>query len=432
MVLSDRLGSLISLMGDMQIHCVMTLDGRIDEVRLARAVRLLMDTEPVLGCRQVVASGNPVWERREDLDRVSLCSLVATDRPLEECVAFMTQPLDAARDPLVHLRIYRGDHDTLVLKLNHLALDGGGSKACAYLLAALYRALTQDPDHRPTPNVTGRRSFRQVYERLSSRDRLGALRQGLRDIRRQTWPRVWWAFPCREGVQGQTAPGRTYVFQRLEGRQFRAIQAFGREHGATINDVVVAAYYQALIELIRPAENVPLRLRTTADLRRYLPSGRAEALCNLSGFSHPNLGPGLPRSFAELTGRVRDEMNRHKSGWIGLGDIAVLGPLVTLLPFSWVHGAAARDLHRSTPAEMRNPSLTNIGRIDPLQLDFGAPGVRDAFCTASVIYPPAFAMAVTGFGESLTFSAGFCDSAVDRSTVEQLFARMAAILEAFG
>ena len=45
--------------GDMQINCVVDLPGRVDEDRLGRAVRLLMDAEPVVGCRFIVNWWSP-------------------------------------------------------------------------------------------------------------------------------------------------------------------------------------------------------------------------------------------------------------------------------------------------------------------------------------------------------------------------------------
>jgi len=39
-VLADRLVRLIRLIGDMQLYCVVRFEGRLEEVRFARAVRV--------------------------------------------------------------------------------------------------------------------------------------------------------------------------------------------------------------------------------------------------------------------------------------------------------------------------------------------------------------------------------------------------------
>ncbi|MDP8256323.1 MAG: hypothetical protein P9M14_11290 [Candidatus Alcyoniella australis] len=49
-----------------QIHAVLDLEGRIDRDRLAQAMRLLCDAEPVLGCRFVEHWAVPYWQRLSD------------------------------------------------------------------------------------------------------------------------------------------------------------------------------------------------------------------------------------------------------------------------------------------------------------------------------------------------------------------------------
>ena len=47
-----------------------SFDGRMDETRLQRAVRLLLDAEPVLGCRLDAEAVPPVWRRIEGPERI--------------------------------------------------------------------------------------------------------------------------------------------------------------------------------------------------------------------------------------------------------------------------------------------------------------------------------------------------------------------------
>ena len=49
-------------MGNFQIQAVLRLDGRLDYNKLARAVRLSVDIEPVLGCR-FIEHAPPYWKR---------------------------------------------------------------------------------------------------------------------------------------------------------------------------------------------------------------------------------------------------------------------------------------------------------------------------------------------------------------------------------
>ena len=55
-----------------QLGAAVEFEGHIDQGRFARAVRLLADAEPVLGCRFVAAAQPPRWDRVEDLDELPL------------------------------------------------------------------------------------------------------------------------------------------------------------------------------------------------------------------------------------------------------------------------------------------------------------------------------------------------------------------------
>ena len=71
----------------------------LDEARLGRAARLMLDAEPILGCRFEPDPVRPVWRRRDDLDRERWCVVHTVAHP-EELIRSLLTPrpehLDAA------------------------------------------------------------------------------------------------------------------------------------------------------------------------------------------------------------------------------------------------------------------------------------------------------------------------------------------------
>jgi NRPS condensation-like uncharacterized protein len=127
---------------DQQLCMVLKLGGKLDENTLAKAVRLTLDLEPVLGCRFFENGGNPYWERRSDLDQIKLCSLVETASPNKALQNFINEPTHSDVDPLVSSRIFREkEADTICIKMNHSACDAGGLKDYVSLLADFYTML---------------------------------------------------------------------------------------------------------------------------------------------------------------------------------------------------------------------------------------------------------------------------------------------------
>jgi len=162
-----------------QIQCVIEVGGRVDEARLTRAVRLAYDAEPALGCRFVERRRGPFWQRRDDIDRLVLCTV-------KDCASagdvahgldeFLLEPGDPRRDPLVRVRVLRGETDTACVKVDHIVADTGGAKDLIYLLCEIYERLGDYPGYEPAANARGDRSLRQVLERVSLPDKLRSLR----------------------------------------------------------------------------------------------------------------------------------------------------------------------------------------------------------------------------------------------------------------
>src|SRR5689334_18119186 len=119
----DQLAFLFSPLSDGQLRCVLRLNGHLDAERLARAFRLSLDAEPVLGCRFVRHRGRCAWERRADLDCLPLCQTVdcaATDALDHELQHFLLAPMDPMAGLVATARLLRADSDTLAVKLHHL------------------------------------------------------------------------------------------------------------------------------------------------------------------------------------------------------------------------------------------------------------------------------------------------------------------------
>jgi NRPS condensation-like uncharacterized protein len=399
------------------------MEGRIDEDRMKRAVRLSLDAEPVLGCRFVEGRWRPYWERRNDLDRAKLFHLTETTHVEQELTRFLSTPMNPCADPLVQVEILRSGTDTLCVKVSHIAADGGGMKEYVDLLATIYRRLAEAPGYTPAPNLTGRRSLRQISGRFGVVDKLRIVRSGLRDMGKSAFPASYWSFPYGK-AECLTEPKRAFVIRRIGRERLRIIRAYGREQKATLNDLMLAAFYRGLHSLIKPEPAANLRLRVFADLRRYLPAARGEAICNLSGLVHLNIGTEPGTTYDDTCVRVRDQMKAVRAGFPGLGDVSLSAIVFKWFPFSMARKQFRFALRRLIRSGNVPPILTNWGPIDPERADFGHVRVAHAFGAPPTVFPPFFSLTVTGFRETLTLCTGFLENAIERSKVEHLLAQM--------
>lgn len=396
----DRIVWVLRDIGDLQLHCTMEMEGRINEERLARAIRLTMDREPILGCYLHERGLSPTWRRRDDLDDVAICTLEQTHDKETAHQRYLRQDLDPAKDPLVQVHILRGDTDTVIIKLSHLTADAAATKQYAYMLAAHYRELATQPNLQVTPLLTSSRSMIQVLEHFTWKQIFESLRGWIRDTWRMFFPMQYWNVPTLNGPREQ----HRYTLRHIAPPQFQAMKVFARQHNATMNDLIVAAYFRTLHSMFGTHEWGPHRMQNTVDIRRYLPQP-PERLFNLSNFVYPHFRQPLGDTLSDTVALVRDQMNHFKRNMIGTGELVPAGLLLNVLP-----AKVTRLMIRYLVPLIKKvlpPTLTNMGRIFPDQLDFGLP-ISNAFLTASIIYPPFYGGGFSGFGENITFSGGYC------------------------
>jgi NRPS condensation-like uncharacterized protein len=190
---------------------------------------------------------------------------------------------------------------------------------------------------------------------------------------------------------------------------------------------MIAAFYRALLKAAAWDGRAALRIQTTVDLRRwYIPTGRAEGICNLSTYEYINLGRKPGRDFAATLSRVCAVTRRKKSGWIGLSELCTV-PLAGMVPYNLLVKACAKLLQERIKSKNYPSGLTNLGMIQPGTVLFDQHPVQ-GWILPPVVYPPVLYIGFSGYGGSLTLSAGVPVAA--RKSIEQFFEQMLAELPA--
>jgi len=293
-----------------------------------------------------------------------------------------------------------------------MVADAGGVKEYVELLSFIYRQIGKDSKYIAPVNLTGSRSRMQVIQGFNFWKRIKIVRQSFRDWSEAHFPAGNLAIPMKSTSPTQ----KTYVVRTIGPHQFQVIKKHCRKYGVTINDIMIAAFFRSLDKLIQPSPSIPLRLVTTVDLRRYLPTKKGEAICNLSGKFEINIGSTLGNNLAETVFLVHNKMKERKNDCFGLGDCHHFIFNTKLIPFSWacqltqLWGNFIQKISPKPPP----PVFTNLGKIEKNQFNFGEVIIKHAFLTALVTFPPLFLMSISGFEETLTISIGFCEDALQK------------------
>lgn len=399
---------LVRTLHDGQIRCVITFADRVDAERIALATRLTLDAEPILGCRFIEHPRRPYWERCDDLDYRSFCPVVESPDLEYELCQFMAEPVDPCTGPQVQARIFRSDRDTLCLKVNHMVADAGGTLDYASLLAKTYRELGKSPDYYPEPNLSASRGQGQVLRNV------GRL-QLIRSFFSFSSPRSPTGFP----VTSQDFSGRSFATRRIGSDRLAGIKAFCNRNHTSVNDVLLAAFYRSLFDVLSPPVRASLPVQVTVNLRRHLPKGKAGAICDLAGVFFPVIKRKPGDTFSDTLCQVQTASKDAQRGQPWLGGSLYL-EMFFLPGFSLARRTVYHLMKREVAAGRLHPFFANVGIIEPRQVDFGEVKVIDVAMFGPVAYPPACILSVNTFGDTMIFTTSFCNTATDERIVGRL------------
>jgi NRPS condensation-like uncharacterized protein len=392
----------------LELGGVVSFDGKLDEARLRRAVRLLLDAEPVLGCRFVSDAVPPVFERLHNLDAMQLLDVCDSEDPVSDAAAFIAEPFDPERDPQVRALLVRGSaSDMLALRVGHLAADGGAVKEMLYLLGEIYRTLAAQPDFIPEPNIDG---VRAPIAKAGLIERLGSLSGS--DQKTPPSDSEWYV-----PTLGGRGPA-SYVSTTVEPETFRSALNLAKAEGATANDVILTALYRTLYRLsgVTPGSKTPLMF--TCELRKHLPAGTKTAVANISSATWITVPPAGPEGFNSTLGRVVEATQAWKRS--GAGKSNAMG--IPIIHKMTRKKGLASIRKMMAPKEDMDPTrgaivLTNIGVIDTDRLDFGAETpVADSWLLAPVS-PVGAGLAASTYRDRLHLTAGVEFASMSESVV---------------
>lgn len=400
-----------------QIHIVISVERRIDEGRLKKALRMALDAEPVLGSKFVEHDRHPFFEQREDLDQLELCSLVEADDIEEVLLDYVNTPIDPRRDALIHVLVIRSTSDTIVIKTNHVVMDAGGLLEFVDLLFNIYRKLNEDSGYKPAINLSEERGLEQIFDQFNSMEKLKSFS---RTVAGDSQRSDRWNFAQRK----RSASDRAFSVRKIGIEQLRAIKEYGREHNVTVNDIMGTAFFRALAELFKPDSAVKLQVDITVDMRQYLPSGRAGMVCNLSSYMRPKIMLDPDDPFKVTIAQINKTTNQLKASNTGMGF---------WLRVNLISGIGFRNFRHLMEREFKkkdaSPMISNIGVLHRERIDFGDTKVLDAFILGPFMYPPYPMLVVSTFEDVMTLTMSYCEANENRPVVERLLDKIIREIE---
>lgn len=403
-----------------QIQSVIKIDGHLDYGKLSKAVRLSIDEQPIFGCH-FIENEIPYWKMMDRMDENHFCSLEICDNSDETVQRFLESPLDMDNDPMLKINLIRSPaNDIICIKINHACCDGIGTKEYVQLLSEIYTIIDQDYGiFIPKPAKRNRSDQDKLFTKLGIVDPETEWITGS-EITKASWPFPW--------KQIQLDANRI-VFCKSNLDKLDKLIDYSKKRGATINDLILTAYYRAMPVIADSFYEEPKEISVTIDLRRYLPDNKTEGIRNFSGSEIAKITMVPNETFAETLSRIVPIMKEIKNSRPGLQSAIGL-ERIEKLPFNetlnYYKSVSQWPYHCSDKC---SPVLSNLGFISDSLLRFGKKVATDYYIVPPVVRAPGFLLMISSYNGILTFMGGIYEGSVQREEIEGLLERIKYELE---
>jgi NRPS condensation-like uncharacterized protein len=413
----DAFNHFARLSADQQLAVVLTFSDHLDESRLRTAISALLCEQPVLDARFSYLHGKARFIAGGSSDRLSVRSAWDAEAAALDAAS---QPLDYVNDGVMCVDLIRdATADALVLRIDHVAADGQGAKQVAALLASRY-ADPSPGDAGTTVQGVPDRSGRRLLRQFPLGEKLAAIRS-----RRSVRPA--WGLP----VTGADAGRRHHAIASLEADAFTSLRSHAKEFGATVNDLVLAAFYRALFDELDSPVGAPMALNVSFDMRRYLNANDPMPVAaNLSSTETAMLRRVRGEDFAGTLARAVAEMRVLKVGHPGLGS-AVLLEYAGVLGYHRIEKLATEPMRRGREHGVSFPFLSNFGILDADALTYGDLTPTQAVMLPPVGHPPFMMLSPSTYAGRLSLAIGYAEGETDPALIHRLLDRVIGDLSAW-
>lgn len=370
---------------DPLIRCEIDLGSHIDVTLLRGAVEVSRAAAPLISCVFDEKRGRWIEAERDSANVVRVID-AGNDPSLARFE--LLRPLDQHAGPRMRISVVRVDEtDTLCVVVDHMLCDGAGLKQYLYLLARIYTTMGKGSDG--IDLVRGyplRRDLGQVTQSLGATNRLrAALSKGTGTSAGQV-PRL---------LSGSGPAQARLVRATIDASSLAAATAAAKLAGATVNDLLLAAYARALHKRAGCADVI---LPCPVDLRRFGHPGQSFGICNLTSNYFCHLAIRDDEGFGEVLSDVAGQMGEQKKSLGCLKGPLLFHAIARVLP--------QKALRRVFFASAGVPvvSYTNLGILDEERLTFGSLETRGALIATATKRPPSFQLSASTFRGACTLT----------------------------
>lgn len=404
----DKMHYLFRDYNDRMVHVELHYDYKINIDVLKTVLICFFEKAPVLHSSFTDNKVHPYWTVKDyEIDDVITVKEVSEEDLDEEINDFLVQyiPPEASIQMQVAVFNHNGK-STLCIVENHMCMDGGDFKYFIKALCENYNNYIEEGIS-PINLRVGTRSYESVYEDFSATEKKMA-----KNLYKNINSKDNHAFP----LTPDNIVDKSFIARRkISAETFDKIRAVGKQKGATINDMLLTAYFYSLYELADFNVYEGVSISCAIDLRRHIKDNSDQGITNHTAWMQCKI-PQRGKDIFETLEYVVNSSNQFKEDkFMGLHGLPLLSFGYKILPH-----AASEEIIKIGYA---NPlvAMSNIGvlEVDKLALEGHEP--TDGFMSGAVKYKPFVLLSATSMRKVITLSMCVRGNDEDKRIVEHFF-----------
>ncbi|MBQ8503049.1 MAG: hypothetical protein IJ491_02095 [Clostridia bacterium] len=378
-----------------------------DVEALKKAIVYLYDAAPIFHSRVIENPVRPYW---------SVCDYTVDDSLTVENTAdmnksadeFLTKGIELDDNTQMKIGLFiEGEKCALCFRWNHMIMDGGGFKQFAEDLFRAYNLITSGVT--PSDFRIGSRHYKEVYRDLSEATRKKAM---TKLSNKTSGEKKHLPFTAEN-----QADKNIIVVKNIDERIFSAAMKNAKKSGATVNDLIAAAYIEAAYKLIG-CEKESMTLSSAVDLRRYIKNPDRLGYTNHTTFMPCTLEKKGKTVLDTLKAVAQSTKKSKEDEFLGLYGLPLLNYAFTAM----IHIQAefmVRLFYNNA-----NLAVSNVGAVDTKAYSLGSHAPTYAMVAGGAKRKPCAAVTALTIGGRLVVSMSIKGNDEDRKMVEKFFSLM--------
>ena len=375
----DKTQFFLSNFYDRMMHYAIFYDGEIDLATIRKAAKCVVDRVPVLHSSYKPNPILPYWKINKEYTEEELVDFEEVENLEEATYDFLKGDFSHKSKLQFRFKVFKcGKKSSFATLVNHQCFDGADYKYCMFKIVEYYNAIKQGKDTNEVVFKDGPRTLSQLYDNMEPEAAKKA--KGLYNNASKTGIKETFRFANDE--KGT----KRFITKMMDKKIFEAAKLKGKQDGASINDLMLTAYFRALIKEKGASNDLPINITSMMDLRRHMRTHDTIGCTNMTAFMPCKLANGIGETFKDTLDRVLEQTNKQKNDNVsGLYGIPLLGLAYKLFLLDCIATFAIRLGYDNPLLQM-----SNLGIMKNEYVDFEGCKMYDCFMTGAVKYKPYF------------------------------------------